>query len=161
MKSKQLPFLLLAFTLMTAQISPAAPEHVGFRMEFMNMKLINLYGMGGYTHTERMDAEILVYLSTQFYNVPLLERNKDYISFFSTFAVKYRPIVTDWFNFYVGAGSFPFILRGYMFHTAVGVEFMQSDTFGIDLNLKYIFNKESTLFEWLPKGWALCLGIRT
>ncbi len=161
MNKRFLTISLFLIILFAGPVLHATPEHFGFRMEFMNMKLINLYGIGGYTHTERFDAEFLVYLSTQFYDVFLLSENKDYISFFSTFAFKYRPLITEKINVYVGAGSFPFILRGYMFHTTIGIELMQTDNVGIDLNLKYIYNKESALFEWLPKGWALCLGIRT
>ena len=150
---------LLLLTLAAPQLQ-AAPEHAGFRAEIMNLNMINLYGIGAYTHTERFDAEMLFYFSPRALSLLFLADHKEYIADFATFGVKYRPFISEHFNFYVGAGSFPFILRGYLMNATVGVEFMQTDNFGVDLNVKYIVAKESTLFEWLPNGWAVCLGIR-
>ncbi len=154
-----LAVLALLLMLATPQIQ-ATPEHFGFRTEIMNLNMINLYGIGSYTHTERFDAEFLVYASPRALSLFFLADHKEYIAHFATFAFKYRPFVSEHFNLYVGGGSFPFIIRGYLLHATAGIEFMQTENFGIDLNMKYIVNKENDLFEWLPKGWALCLGIR-
>lgn len=139
----------------------AEQEHFGFRFEVMNQNLINLYGFGGYTHTKHVDAEILFYFNQRSLNIPFLLDHPNYIALAATFAFKYRPVVFKSFAPYVGAGSFPFIIRGYYLHYTIGIEIKQKDNFWLDFNVKRIYSKENLPFDWLPSGWVFCVGLRT
>ena len=164
-------FVVLLSVLTAAAVS-AKPEHFGGRFEIMNLAGINLYGIGSYTHTKWIDAEILFYFNLRSLSFGFLGNNKDYISHWATFAFKCRPLQFPPFKNsrlkpYVGAGTFPFILRGYTLHLTAGFEWVQKNDIALDINVKRFFTKESAVFEWLPGDgsnkaglWALCLGIR-
>jgi hypothetical protein len=158
---KTILFTLILLTLVTGGIL-AKPEHFGFRFEIMNQNLINLYGLGGYTHTKHADAEILFYFNQRSLDYTFLKAHKEYFSFAASFSFKYRPYVFKSFAPYVGAGTFPFLLRGYYMHYTIGIEFKQKNNFWIDINMKRIYSKEDRdFFQWLPQGWVFCIGFRT
>jgi hypothetical protein len=144
----------------------AEPEHSGFRIEILNRRLVNLYGIGTYTHRTYMDAEMLFYVNPRTLDVFYLPDHKGYMSFFATFAVKSRPL--GWFPVlrdfpiqpYAGVGTFPFLIKGFLGNLTLGVEFLQTEHVALDLNLKWIYAVEDGIFQWLPEGWALCLGAR-
>ena len=164
--------MILLFAVLAAGTASAKSEHFGGRFEIMNLAGINLYGIGSYTHTRWIDAEFLVYFNFRSLSFGFLDLNRQYVSHYATFSVKVRPLQFPPFrnaNFqpYIGAGTFPFIIRGYTMHLAIGIEWIQKDNFAIDINVKRFFTHESTLFEWLPGDtsnraslWALCLGFR-
>lgn len=144
----------------------AKPEHAGFRFEIMNRRLVNLYGWGTYTHKPYMDAEMLFYFNFRSLDLFYLPEHPDYMAHFATFAVKVRPLGffpgLQEFRLqpYAGGGYFPFVLRGFLGHITLGVEFLQTETFAFDMNLKRVYAIEDGLFRWLPEGWLLCLGVR-
>jgi len=156
-------FILLIF--LTFKLN-AESEHYGFRFEIMNQRLVNLYGIGTYTHSPYIDAEMLFYFNPRSLSIFYLIEHLEYSAHYATFSIKFRPfsVIRDFrklrFQPYIGAGTFPFIIRGFLGHISFGVEFIQTKHFAMDMNLKWIYAIEDGVFQWLPEGWALCLGSR-
>lgn len=138
-------------------------EHFGARFEVMNLDMVNLYGFGSYTHTRHIDYEMLFYFNPRSFSVYVRsDIPDDYPALFASFGVRVRPFLFSKYIIpYAATGYFPFITRGYLYHMDLGLEFRHKGNFHIDINLKRIYVRESSPFDWLPESkWALAVGFR-